>query len=86
MHALRRIGHLDSLVLEAPLDLEVDLLDAGEVLRGIEVLAPMGDIENQRPLAVALEVSARRLGAGVFSSITSRRIATAVLSFSLLVS
>ncbi len=48
MHGMRRVGHLDSLVFEAPFDLEVDLLDAGEVFRVVEVLAPVGEIENQR--------------------------------------
>ncbi len=47
-HSLRRVGHLDSLVLEASFDLEVDLLDTGEIFRVVEVLAPVGDIENQR--------------------------------------
>jgi hypothetical protein len=46
--SLRRVGHLDSLVLETPFDLEVDVLDTGEVFRVVEVLAPVGDIENQR--------------------------------------
>ena len=65
MHGLRRVGHLDSLILEAPFDLEVDLLDTGEVLRVVEVPAPVGDIEDQSRVPVALEVSARILGAGV---------------------
>ncbi len=44
MRRLRRVGHLDSLVFKAPLDLEVDLLDAREVLRVVEVLTPMGGV------------------------------------------
>ncbi len=38
MHGLRRVGHLDSLVLKAPLDLEVGVLDTGEVFRVVEVV------------------------------------------------
>ena len=38
MHGLRRVGHLDSLVLKTPLDLEVGVLDTGEVFRVVEVV------------------------------------------------
>ena len=47
-HGLRRIGHLDPLFLEALLDLEINLFEACQVFRVIEVSAPVRDIENQR--------------------------------------
>ena len=45
MYGLRRIGHLDPLFFEAPLDFEIDLLDTVQIFRVVEVLAPVGNIE-----------------------------------------